>query len=136
MTITLGDIAKLRSGWCEIIEVGNLPFGVASEIGVFSTLVYLSRESLLHINEKHPDISDIDLLLSCLVIQNGMVVQEKAKPNAYVCSYIEPNSQLRYVAVLKVASPDREMLMTSFRRLRRRQTRSFLRRGRLIKKHP
>jgi hypothetical protein len=135
MTITLGDIAKLRVGWCALIAVGELRIDVAKSMGVHSTTVYLTRESLVHINKDHSDITDADLLLSCLAIRDGLVMQEKAKPNAYVFSYVEPYSNLRYVAALKVASPDREILMTSFRRSRKRQTKAFQRRCKTIKTH-
>jgi hypothetical protein len=135
MSFTVEDVIRLRDGWRDLIAVGDLSIEAAEEMGVYTTMVYLSRESLQHINEEHPDISDTDLLIASLVIKDGMVMREKSKTNAYVCSYEEPYSRLRYVATLKVAAPDREILMTSFRRSRKRQTKAFLRRCKLIKKH-
>lgn len=135
MTITLDDITRLRDGWRVIVAVGDLHIEVAKRMGVHSTTVYLTRESLEHIQREHPDITDADLLLSCLAVRHGWIMQELAKPNTYRCSYLEPHSKRRFAAALKIARPDREVLMVSFRRARFRETRGWQKRCETIRTH-
>ena len=135
MTITIEDISMLRGGLRKIVAVGDVRIEVAKRMGVYSTTVYLTKESLQHINIEHPDISDTLLLLACLAVRDGWIMQEIGRPNIFVCSYLEPMSRRRFTAVLKVARPDREILLVSFRRGRFGQTRSFQKRCRTIKTH-
>jgi len=130
MSLTLEDIQRLRSTRCDTVTVGELPPNLAKEMGLLVPLVYLSKESLKHIN-RHRHVSDFELLPAPFVVRHGLVIREYAKPNSYLCSYVGPlvPDQKCYGAVLKVASPDREVHLDTFHRLHRRQTIAWLKRG-------
>jgi hypothetical protein len=137
MSFTLEDIQRLRSNWCDTVTVGELPPEPARAMGLHVPLVYLSKRSLDHINQRHRHVSDFDLLLAPFVFRHGLVIREQAKPNSYLCSYVGPlvPEQRRYGAVLKVASPDREVYLDTFHRLHKRQTVAWLKRGSIIRTH-
>jgi hypothetical protein len=63
MSLTLSDIDAVRRKTHNPIEVGELPNLIRLALHLRVPLVQLSTESLAHINARHPDISDFDLLL-------------------------------------------------------------------------
>jgi len=109
-------------------------------MGVPVPLVYLSRDSLAHINEDHSDIADHDLLIAPFVLKYGLFLREVRKKKnpqqeAYLASYVGEHSQKRVGLSLKIAKPDREVLMTSFYRVKPRQMKAWLKRCQIVKYH-
>lgn len=140
MSFTVEDIIRLRDGWRGPITVGELTAQVAAHIRVVTPHVYLSQESLAHINKFHSDVSDYDLLIAPFVIKHGLIIREVRKtkyPNqeAYLATYHGPLTPIRMGLTIKIAKPDREVYMTSFHPLHERQTKSWLARGEIIKTH-
>jgi hypothetical protein len=84
MSFTLEDIQRLRSNWCDTVTVGELPPEPARAMGLHVPLVYLSKRSLDHINQRQRHVSDFDLLLAPFVFRHGLVIREQAKPNSYL----------------------------------------------------
>jgi hypothetical protein len=126
---------RLRVNWADPITVGELPIHVATAMGLRVPLVSLSRASLAHINQKHPDNTDYQLLYASRALQRGLIAQEHAKPHIYLCSYMEPHSKMRYGMAMKIATPDREVYLQSFYRVSKRQTKSWVKRCVIIKTH-
>ena len=135
MSFTLEDIASLRAGHRDPIVVGDLPHAVAEYMGVYVPKVYLSQESLAHINYRHPDVLDVDILLAQNAIRNGWFLRENKKPEKYLCSYFDQHSSRRFGGVLKIASPDREVYLTTFHRAHRRQTIAWQKRCTTVRTH-
>jgi hypothetical protein len=135
MSLTLEDIADLRSRQRDPIRVGELPFVVAEKVELRHHGVYLSLESYQHILNAHGDIDDYKLLLLPQIIKHGLVVQENAKRNVLVVSYLDQGSGLRYVAALKIAQSNTEVWVSSLYRSKRRQTLRILKRGTILKNH-
>ena len=135
MVLILEDIEDLRSRQRDPIRVGELPFDVAIQLGLLNHGVYLSRQSYHHIINAHGDIDDFKLLLLPQILKRGLIVQENAKRNVIVISYLDRNSGLRYVAALKIAQSNTEVWVSSLYRAKRRQTKSILRRGTILKNH-
>jgi hypothetical protein len=134
MIFTVEDIAKLRSGWGGPRPVGELPLHVAGSMGLLVPVVYLSKESLDHINLRHPDVTDFQLILTPFVLRYGLVLRETRRPNVYLCSYVGSHAEnRRYGLALKVAEPDREAYLTTFHRVHKRQTNAWLKRCEIIK---
>lgn len=133
MIFTVEDIYRLRAGWSDPITVGELPIKVAKEMGLLVPLVYLSKASLAHINYKHPDVTDYDLILVPFVVKFGLILRETRKPNVYLATYSGPHCPRRVGLAMKVAQPDREVYLESFYRLNKRQTRAWLNRCEIIK---
>ena len=102
-------------------------------------LVYLSRDSLDHINTKHFKITDYDLLAAPFVLKYGLFLREvkdkKPDQETYLASHVGVYCPKRMGLSLKVAKPDREVYMTSFYRVKPRQMKAWLKRGEIIKPH-
>ncbi|HUF55558.1 MAG TPA: hypothetical protein VMM55_03255 [Thermohalobaculum sp.] len=74
MSFTLENIEKIRRGFTH--QVGELSDEVIRAVGWRCPYVYLSADSLSHIAEEHPDVTDFDLLHIPLAIRIGMVVHD------------------------------------------------------------
>ena len=135
MALIFEDIEDLRSRQRDPIRVGELPFDVATQLGLLNHGVYLSRQSYFHIISAHGDIDDYRLLLLPQILKNGLIVQENTKRNILVVSYLDQNSGLRFVTALKIAQSNTEVWVSSMYRAKRRQTKSILRRGTVLKTH-
>jgi hypothetical protein len=135
MAFTLENVAALRAGWLDPIVLGDLPYIVAIHMRLRVTKAYLSKDSLEHINTEHPDITDIDLLIVADAIRHGWFMQEKAKRRFFLCWYTDRYTGQKYAAVFKVAMPDREAYLVSFRKGRKHQTRAWQERCITIKTH-
>ena len=134
MIFTLEDIVRLREGWFSERQAGETPFAELEKLGWPSPIVYLSRQSLYHINQQHPDVTDFDLLQLPNVISSGLLVQEKAKPNILIA--ISGIGEHRFAVVMKRASKTNfDVWISSARKLRTRQTASILRRGGVVRSH-
>lgn len=135
MALILEDIEDLRSRQRDPIRIGELPFEVATQLGLFNHGVYLSHQSYYHIIKAHRDIDDYKLLLLPQILKNGLIVQENAKRNVLVISYFDQSSGLRYVTALKIAQSNTEVWVSSMYRAKRRQTKRILQRGTILKNH-
>lgn len=136
MGLTLAAIRELEVGWTDPIGVGELRQEVITTLGWPSGIVYLSRETLFHVRERHPETTDIELCLVSLALRNGLIVAEDHRPNFVVVSYQHPeHPDRRYKASLKLASSRFDIWLTTFHRTARRQTRALLKRGRILQRH-
>jgi hypothetical protein len=140
MSFTVEDIIRLRDGWRGPITVGELPPSVAKAIGLSVPLVYLSQESLGHINRDHSDIADHDLLIAPFVLKHGLFLREVRKKKnpqqeAYLASYVGEHSPKRMGLSFKVTQTDRVVYMTSFYRVKPRQMKAWFKRCEIIKPH-
>ncbi len=135
MALTLSDIHALREKFTDPIVVGELPDSIRVELGLRVPLVHLSAVSLKHINEKHPDVSDFDLLILPFAIQSGLILRETQKKHVLLACYQEPGSHRRFIAIMKVTARECEVWLDSFHRMKTRQTKRLLRRAEILKSH-
>jgi hypothetical protein len=98
------DIDGLRRGRQNPIVVGALPDKVWRMLDLPVAFVQLSQETLKHINEKHPEVTDFHLLHIPLAIAHGEVLREKAKSDMIITYYVESEQEKAYVAVMKLTS--------------------------------
>ena len=89
----------------------------------------------MHINKRHPDVSDFDLLIVPFAIRHGLILRERAKRNILLSCYQDPMSHKRYVAVMKVTSKQCEVWLDSFYRTAPRQTARLLKKTEKLKDH-
>ncbi len=104
-------------------------------MGLRVPLVYLSKESLAHINRRHPDITDYDLIVVPFVLKHGLILREVRRKNVYLASHVGTYCPKRMGITMKVAQPDREVYLETFHRVSYRQTRAWLKRCEIIKTH-
>jgi hypothetical protein len=135
MSLTLQDIFDLRTGWRNPVNVGELPDAIRRLLGLRVPQVHFSRESFEHTQKKHPDLTDLDLLLIPFAVERGMILRERRKPNVLLGVYQEPTTHRRFVAVMKIAAAH-EVWLSSFHRAHRRQTGQWLKRCYLLRSHP
>jgi hypothetical protein len=94
----------------------------------------LGQSGLQHIAEKHPDITDFDLLWLPLAIQNGMIVQlEKSPRKILVLHKAEPEKF--YLSALKAAQGGTEIWVDSFYRIKEEKFSSTSKRGPILRPH-
>ncbi len=132
---TIEDLINLRSGYKSSHQVAELSQKILEKLGWRSPIVYLSKVSLLHISEAHPDITDFDLLLLPKIIADGLLIQETKRKNILIASLQLDGADIRLVAILKRAETNFDIWIQSVHRTRKRQTTSLLKRGTMIKKH-
>ena len=87
MVLTLTDLYDLKDGRRDPVVVGALPEDIRIVLALPIGNVYLSKKSFLHIIEKHSP-SYFDLLLSPIMIRNGLLLREKVKKNIIITTYL------------------------------------------------
>ena len=127
MGVTLADINACRASWRGPIVVGELPNLVRVKLKLRVPLVHLSRDSLEHIGRRHPEIDDFELPIVSLIVERGMILQEKEKPNFLLAVGKDRDSHRKYVAVMKMTAGNLEVWLTSFHRTTDRQIRKWKR---------
>ena len=133
-TFILDDLNNLRNGYKTSHQVAEFPQTVLDRLSWKSSIIYLSKESLHHINSDHPDIDDFVLLLLPKMIRNGLIVQEAKKPNIVVVIY-QIDETKRISVILKRARNGFDIWVSSIHRMKKRQTASILKRGFVIQNH-
>lgn len=135
MALTLWELNDLKSGRHENIWVGEFPYDVARFLNLKNHNVYLSRISLKHIFEDHPDVKLTNILILPMAIKQGLLVRETKKPNMIMVSYLDTIERRRWIAAVKIAEGGNDNWVSSFYRSRQRQTKSICSRGTVIKGH-
>ncbi len=135
MSLTLEDLKDLQDGKRDPIWVGEMPYYVAVKLGLKNHNVYLSLESLRHILEERNHVPLLALLNLPFTIQRGLLIQEKKKPTIILASYFNAEIRKRYITAMKIKANATEIWVHSFYRSSKRQTKSLLRRGTILKNH-
>jgi hypothetical protein len=135
MSLTLEDIDALLRGERDSIWVGEMPLNVALSLGLAHPNVYMSRERIGHIFERHRDITRFMLLHLPFAIRHGLLIRETRKPECILASYQAADPNRCYIAALKLLSRDCEVWLSSFYRGNIRKTRALIRRGEILKTH-
>lgn len=135
MSLTLSDIDDLRRNRHDPIVVAELPNIMRLALRLRVPLVHLSNQSLRHIQARHPDITDLDLLLIPFVVRHGLILQMKNKRSIILACYQQPMSHRRYLAAMKVSSKGAEVWLDSFYRTRPRETARLMRKAEVLKRH-
>ena len=120
------------------VFVGSLDRNVADRLEAGDTSardVRISAENIRHIEDGHPDIT-IRLLAALLpdILNDGHVILMNKSPNKAFISYQHPDGQRRFGAWIK-RTRDGKLYCTTVYRIRRRNTRSLLKRGITIRNH-
>jgi hypothetical protein len=129
------DLFRLLSGAVPRIVVGRLPLVAVSILRSQTVEVMLTSEVALAITRKHPDITRADLLAIPDMIARGLLIHEKSRPNRFVSCYQVPDSKRRFALAMKLARGRHEAWVSTLHRLGERQTKRYLARGVIIKRH-
>lgn len=135
MLFTSDDIHKLVAGWRDYIHVGSFNDVLLARLRWQLGLIFLSRDSVIHIREKHPDITNNDLLWIPQAIEYGMVIRDERKLNLASVCFSPKDHSLRYRIILKRVRSEGEVFVASMHRMRHRQTKGMLTHGTLVRRH-
>lgn len=135
MSLELSQLHKLVTGVNDPIEVGMLPDRIAAAIGWKLPHVYLSRESCLHILQKHSDISLFDMLHIPFALQRGLIVQQAHRDQSVATCYNDPETGKGYVGILKPAERSYEIWLCTYHRLKSKQERQLRKHGLILKEY-
>jgi hypothetical protein len=132
----LDTLYRVRDGHLDPAVVGYLASEGKSYLRAhWAAQVYLSRASLQKNIRKHPDVSMLEYLRLPIVIADGLIVTDRREPNCVVAVYNIPNSKVRYKAIVKCAAGGYDLWVTTFHRLKPRQTKALLKGGQILKTH-
>lgn len=128
-------LEHLSDGRLSQIYLAALEHSVAVELGAPGKQeVILSRKSYLHIRDVHPEITIAEFELLPGAIRNGLIIVEISCPRKSSICYQSPHSQQRYVVAIH-GTKNGEIYCSTFHRARARNTKSKLKRGRIIRPH-
>ena len=118
------------------IILSSVDLDVALAVGAkHAHEVKLSRESYLHIMSEHPEMTDREFELLPHAIRDGLVIQHTdAQKKASIC-YQSPESDQRYMAALHGTAKGDSIYCATFHRARKGNTKSKIRRGKIIRRH-
>ena len=113
MTIELSTLYGLRKGRIREVSVGPL-----DRIGVIhlrskTNDVRLAHKTLLHIDE-HDGIDDFGIIAIPYGLSDGMFIGEHSAPNHLIITYVYPDNNIRYKAVVKTARGGEELWLCTF----------------------
>ena len=132
MAFTLEHVQQVRNGHPR--QVGVLPDSVTRALSWPCPWVYLGQSGLEHIAQKHPDVSDFDLLWIPLAIASGIIIQVKTNPKKLLVAYSAEPDRL-YRCALKSAESGTEVWVDSFYRIGARQMSQMPKKGPMLRSH-
>jgi hypothetical protein len=135
--MNLGSLQDLlRDSKQRVTTVCVIEEPVAKAMQAKTVAVFLSYVTLVKQCVKHPDIRAVDYSLLSDAITQGMVVLDKSKHRSVQICYQHPAFEdKRYRVFLKTTGTGDEIYVESLHRTRPRQTKSVLKRGKLLRNH-
>lgn len=129
------DLSKLLSGdRLPPIQVGVIyDVDISRAIGATTHVVLLSKETVFKQKNEHPDLQDEEYGILPDAIRYGLVIHERARPECLTICYNRREGQ-QYLVALK-GTKTGAVFVTSFHKMRPRQTRSYLDRGDRLRNH-
>lgn len=120
------QILKLSLGIEVRIHVCNVPLLVASRFNTHTLRVHLSRQSLQHIAEKHPEVFPDDILLLPKTIRSGNLFVTPARARHLTACYPHPTvSKYWLMAGMKLAAANHELWVQTFHLAQRRHVKAL-----------
>ena len=135
MSLELSQITALRRNCMTSAVVGPLAAQGVIFLQSNNPLVSITGERIAHIDASHQGISDVELLSMSYGLRHGLFIADSRKPDCLIVNYLEPGGIRRFKMAIKAVRHLNELWISTFHRLRPRQTKALLRRGVIIKKH-
>jgi len=134
MALDIEDIARLLAGNSESIPVGRVVNQARSHLSQKTSVILLSTDSTRHILTKHGDhIEPSTLLIIPEALRVGLWIADRE----FSCrvSYEQKETGVRYLAAVKATKNRREIYLSTFHRAQQGQTKSVLKRGKIVRNH-
>ncbi|WP_159089153.1 hypothetical protein [Tateyamaria sp. Alg231-49] len=134
MEFTLDELIDLLAGRRGDLQVGVIPLEVRQHFGCSREEVFLSSESARHIIDEHGDhIGKNELLRIPEILTKGMWVADRKL--ACSVSFQTETPAIRLLAAIKITRNHSRMYVSTLHRAKKRQTKSKLKRGQLLRPH-
>jgi len=134
MALDIEDIARLLAGSSEPIPVGKLVNQAKSHLSQKTSAILLSTDTARHILVKHGDhIEASTLLLLPEALRMGLWIADR--PSWCRISFLEKRTNVRFIAAVKATKCKRELFVGTFHRSQQSQTKSVIRRGKVLRNH-
>lgn len=132
ISVTESDLIDLLNQKSLELEVGTIPYEAKGYLGCARDTVFLSNHSLRHIFENHGEhVSSRDLLLLPEVLTRGLWLSDQKRSNFVIVSCLVVET--RFKAVVKTTLDRSRNYISTFHRTAKRQTKSLLKRGRVLR---
>ena len=120
MTLELSHIENMLAGKLDHVWICSITHRPESKLKFSSGAVYLSKSSLLHILEKHPDITKYEILLLPIAITRGTLYVDQQNPNFLGSIYKSEENKIYFVP-MKITSQGHEIWVSSIHRQTKKQ---------------
>lgn len=135
MALDLIRLRDLREGTIVHADVGELAAEACQYLQSYTKLVRLHFMALHKIERKRHGATDSDFMTMDFGLRHGLMATDQKNPKEIVISYVLPDSATRWKIGVRSCADGLELWITTFHRMRKRQTRSLLKRGVIIKRH-
>ena len=126
-----GQLHSLLTRQRPEIEVGTLPHEVRKYFSCSRDTVFLSKESLRHIFERHGDHVQLsEILLTPKILREGLWLADHRPEHCIVSCQVNEH---RYKLVVKVTKDRRRCYVVTFHRTAKRQTKALLKKSRILR---
>jgi hypothetical protein len=115
--------------------VGDLAHEACDYLGSNTAIVSVTGESIRHFYARNRAITDFEIITMSYGLRHGLIIADSQKPNCVIINYVFPDTQKRYKIAVKSANNKTELWVSTFHRLRPRQSIALLKRGVIIRTH-
>ena len=133
----LNDLLRLlesRTG--PAVVVCEMEIFIARLLGANTTEVMISKETVIKQAEHHPDIKAEHYEMLPDAVTRGLLVHEHTGPGRFTICYENMTAPgKRFKVTGKCTKDGKEIYVTGFHRVKKRYTRSVLRRGTVLRWH-
>ena len=132
--VELEDLHRLVTGQVPILNIGRIPIEVLPYFRSTTQTVFLSTDSIIHILPEHEDHLEVPEFLKVpAVLERGLWIADRKM--SCCISYFDAVESIRYIAAVKVTQRRHELYLKTFHRGAKRQTKTLLGRGSLLRTH-
>lgn len=129
----LGTLNNLLTSRNHAVLVGHLPEETYEHMHVKHNMIHFSNSSLMHILSKHKDIQLVDLLIIPRMLSDGLWIGDRNK--SCCISYYSPEKRRHFIGAVKSAKDGSEHYFTTFHKAGKRQLKSKINRGKILRKN-
>jgi hypothetical protein len=126
--VAFGDLHRLATGLTgEPLRIGRIGSALSRRLGAYTTVVWLSHQTMTKQLLRHPDLQLQDYLFVDHILRTGAVFPGRGGSLAFIHAPPDRDGLLSFKVVVKVTG-DGELYMTTFHRLRAAEVRRAFRR--------
>ena len=134
MTLELSQVFRLRRGNHDE-AVGPLADEGVAYLRSSTSIVRVCGERVRHFDDRQRSLTDFEIITMSYGLAHGLFIADDDNTHCLLVNYCYPDTGVRYKIAVKVANNYTELWVSTFHRLKPRQTIPLLKRGRIIRTH-